>query len=420
MQLASYLPTWLRGKSGPTPMSSATLAQLLSSVFGGGATKSGATVNAETALQVSVVLACVRVIANGVAQVPLRVMRETPDGRSRLPAKGHPLWDVLHRKPNRWQTSFALRETMIIHAALVGDAYAFKNRVGADGRIGELIVIPPNRVRVDVDDATSELRYIVTGRSGAQRALGEGDVWHLRGPSWDGQVGMKTIALAREAIGLAMATEETQANLHAKGVSTSGVYSIEGTLNKEQYQALKDWITKEFGAGAKGAPMILDRNAKWQPTTMTGVDAQHLETRKFQVEEICRAFGVMPIMAGQADKASTYASAEQMFIAHLVHTLTPWYERFEQSADCQLLTDADRADGYYTFLDPAGMLRGALRDTAEYLYRLVSIGTMTRNEARRQLDLNPIEGLDEPLTPINTVTSAQNDPAPTAGAAAAA
>lgn len=400
---------WPFSRKSTTPFSATTLGALLASAFGaGGATKSGASVSVDTALQVSTVLACVRVISEGVAQVPFRVMQESPDGVTRLPAKKHPLWDVLHRKPNRWQTSFGLRESMVLHAALMGNGYAFKSRVGRDRHIAELVLLPSNRVKEDVaDDGT--IRYTVTGKSGQQRVLAEDDVWHLRGPSWDGSTGMKIIALAREAIGLAMAAEETQANLHAKGVRTSGVYSVEGTLNPTQYESLKAWISKEF-AGAAGGPMILDRNAKWTPTTMTGVDAQHLETRKHQVEEICRMFRVMPIMAGQSDKASTYASAEQMFIAHLVHTLTPWYERVEQSADCQLLSAADRAAGYYTFLDPAGMLRGALKDTAEYLYKLISIGAMTRNEGRERLDLNPISGLDEPLTPMNTLTSATNDP----------
>jgi HK97 family phage portal protein len=409
------LPAFLRRKD-ITPMSSATLAQLLAAAFGGGATKSGATVTAETALQVSVVLACVRVIAEGVAQVPFRVMQETPDGRTRLPAKKHPLWDVLHRKPNRWQSSFGLRETIVMHAALTGNGYAFKSRVGAEQRIAELIIIPPHRCKPELADNGTML-YQVKGKDGSTRTLAEDDVWHLRGPSWDGSVGMDVMRLAREAIGLAMMAEETQGNLHAKGVRTTGVYSIEGTLSKDQYEQLKGWVAKEFAGTNGGSPMILDRNAKWQPTTMTGVDAQHLETRAFQVMEICRSLRVMPIMAGHSDKAATYASAEQMFIAHLVHTLTPWYERVEQSADCQLLSDADRAAGYYTFLDPVGMLRGALRDTAEYLYRLVSIGTMTRNEARERLDLNPIEGLDEPLTPANMFTSAENGPA-AAGAAA--
>lgn len=411
MQIANLLPSWLRQQKS-TPMSSATLSQLLAGVFGGGPSKSGATVTVDTALQVSAVLGCTRVIAEGIAQVPFRVMRETTAGTrtTRLPATQHPLYDLLHRKPNPWQTSYGLRETMAYHAALCGNAYAFKNRVGAGGKIAQLIVIPPARCKAEVLASSGELTYTVTGRSGEQRAVRAEDIWHLRGPSWDGLLGMDTLRLAREAIGLAMSTEETQATLHSKGVSTSGVFSIEGTLNKEQYEQLKGWMVKEFGAGGKGAPMILDRNAKWHPTTMTGVDAQHLETRVHQVLEVCRFMRVMPIMVGISDKAATYASAEQMFIAHLVHTLMPWYERFEQSADCDLLTDEDRAQGHYTLLDPSAMLRGALKDTAEYLSKLVERGVLTRNEAREYIDRNPLDGLDEPLTPANLITSAENDP----------
>lgn len=383
-----------------TPYSSTTLGALLASVFGGGATKSGASVNVDTALQVSAVLACVRVIAEGCAQVPFRIMRET--GRKREPARDHPLWDKLHRRPNRWQTSFGLRETMLMHAALTGNAYAFLNRVGDRGdKIAEIIVLDPKRVTT-LAETDGTLTYRVTSRDGSTwRTLTERDVWHFRGPSWDGLIGMNVMHQAREAVGLAMASEETQAKLHASGVRTSGVYSVDGTLNGKQYDDLKAFITKEFAGSNAGSPMILDRNAKWLPTTMSGVDAQHLETRRHQVEEICRVFRVLPIMAGQADKAATYASAEAMFLAHLVHTLLPWFERFEQSADCYLLTDAERAQGYYTHLDPAGLLRGALRDMAEYIYKLVTVGVLTRNDGREMLDRNPIDGLDEPLTPTN-------------------
>lgn len=399
-----------RKSAALTPFSSATLAEMLASVFGGGATKSGATVTPATALQVSVVLACVRVLADGVAQVPFRVMREQlVNGKlSRLPATSHELYPLLYRRPNRWQTSFGLRETMMVHAALMGNAYAFKSRVGREGRLAELVVLPPNRVTPDVAD-NGTITYRVTGRGGQQVELREADVWHWRGPSWDGSVGMEIISLARESIGLAMATEETQAKLHARGVRTSGVYSVEGSLNKEQYGQLKGWIEREFaGAQAVGAPMILDRSAKWQPVTMSGVDAQHLETRRMQVEEVCRMFRVLPAMAMQQDKATTYASAEQMAIWHLVHTLMPWYERIEQSADCHLLSERDVDQGYYTLLDGGGMLRGALKDTAEYLAKLTERGVMTRNEARGYIDLNPLEGLDEPLTPANMLTSATN------------
>jgi HK97 family phage portal protein len=395
-------------------MSSAGLAALLAGVFGGGATKSGATVTAQTALQVTAVLCCVRVLAEGVAQVPWQVMRKTvaTNGRvTRLPATQHPLYRLLWRKPNPWQTSFALRETMTIHAALTGRAYAYKNRVGSDGRIAQLIVLPPDRVRPElVDD--SRIVYHVTGRDGAgMRTLTEDQVWHWRGPSWDGLEGMEIVRIAREAIGLAAAAEETQGQLHAKGVRTTGTYSVDGVLDAKQHETLTAWIMRNFGGSANaGVPLVLDRSAKWSPNRMSGVDAQHLETRRQQVEEICRAFRVLPAMAMQQDKATTYASAEQMAIWHLVHTLMPWYERIEQSADCHLLTDEDLDQGYYTLLDGTGLLRGALKDTAEYISKLVERGVMVRNEARAMLDLNPIDGLDVPLTPANLLTSATNDP----------
>ncbi len=117
----------------------------------------------------------------------------------------------------------------------------------------------------------------------------------------------------------------------------------------------------------------------------------------------------MPIMVCSSDKATTYASAEQMFLAHVVHTLAPWYERIEQAIDCQLLTDEERAQGYYVKHVTQGLLRGALKDTAEYLYRLVNIGIMSRNEARNLLEMNPLDGLDEPLTPANMGIGEQNN-----------
>lgn len=405
-------------KSGLTPFSAASLGELLAGVFGGGATKSGATVTTDSALQVSVVLSCIRVLSEGVAQVPWKLMKVT--GRDRSEARDHPLWDKLHRRPNRWQTSFAFRETMMIHAALTGAAYAFISRVGRDQRIADLVLLDPKRVRVCIADDGTKTYEVRSINLGTNRTLTEADVWYMPGPSWDGITGMEIVKLAREAIGLAMASEETQSQLHAKGVNASGIYSVEGALQKDQYEQLKSWIAREFaGAANSGKPMILDRNAKWLPTRLSGVDAQHLETRKHQVEEVCRMFRVMPIMAGQSDKAATYASAEQMFIAHLVHTLMPWYERIEQSADCYLLTDQERADGYYTLLEPTGMLRGSLKDTSEYITKLTSTGVLTRNEGREMLDRNPIEGLDVPLTPINLLGDPTKDASADAGTQAA-
>lgn len=385
------------GKS--TAYSSASLPALLSAVFGGGATKSGASVTPETALQVTAVLGCVRVLSEGVAQVPFKLMRS--DGRNRLEAREHRLYDVLHRRPNAWMTSFEFRETMMIHAALCGRGYAFINRVGSGNEVAELIPLEPANVR-PIRAADCTLTYAVRGPNGGERIFPAESIWHWRGPSWNGYEGMNITRLAREAIGISMAAEQMHAKLYANGVKPQGLYSVEGTLSPQQYKDLRRWLDDEYGGAENAAKlMILDRNAKFTPTTFSGVDAQHLETRRFQIEEACRPYRVMPIMIGYSDKAATYASAEQMFLAHVVHTLAPWYERIEQSADINLLTDKERAAGYYAKFVTAGLLRGALKDTAEYLGKLVQGGIMVRNEAREKLDLNPIDGLDEPLTPAN-------------------
>lgn len=391
------------------------LPDILSRILGmGRKSKSGATVNRDTALRVSAVFGCVRVISEGVAQVPFKLMQETKSDPKisrhpqRNPASDHPLYDLLHRKPNGWQTSFEFRETLLIHALLAPKgAFVFKNYidVGSRGRrIGELIILDPTRVEVEQHDDWS-ISYKVRGKSGAMQTFPQEAIWHLRGPSWDGFTGMDVLNLAREAIGLAISTEESHAGLHANGVRPSGIYSVDGTLSADQYKALKKWIEDE-GAGAQkaGSVMLLDRNAKFLSQAMNGVDAQHLETRNYQAVEVCRFFRVLPLMIGHSDKTQTFASAEQMFLAHVVHTLMPWYERVQQSADVNLLTDDERAQGYYTKLFETGLLRGAMKDTAEYLYRLTMAGLMERNEGRAKLDLNPLPGLDEPLTPMNMTT----------------
>lgn len=397
------------------------LTDLLSALLRGGAkSKAGPLVNKDTALRVGAVFGCVRVISEGVAQVPFRLMRESRSDVSVHPRRDaageHPLYDLLHRAPNGWQTSYEFRETMVIHAALTGSAFAFKNviDIGTRGpQIAELILLDPGRVKV-IQNADWSLTYRVQGASGETKEFPQEAIWHLRGPSWNGVVGLDVLQLAREAIGLAVATEESHSALHEKGVRPSGTYSVEGTLTPAQYKDLKAWIEKESaGADKAGSVMLLDRNAKFQSLTMTGVDAQHLETRRYQIEEICRFFRVMPIMIGYSDKAATYASAEQMFLAHVVHTLMPWYERIQQSAEVNLLTRAERQAGYYIKLQEAGLLRGAMKDTAEYLYRLTMGGVMERNEARGKLDLNPIEGLDEPLTPTNMTNDPSGAPAGT-------
>ena len=383
----------------PWRKKSASTLDLFREIYGGKLTAAGRTVNVKTALEVSTVFACMRVLGEGVAQVPLKLIRESADGKTRLPAKDHPLYEVLSCRPNSYQTSFEFRETLMWHVGLTGNFFAFKNIVF--GKLKELIPFDPGCMKV-MRANDGSLSYEVTATNGSKQIFPAEAIWHVRGPSWNSWMGIEAVTVAREAIGLAMATEEQHARMHKNGVRASGVYSVESTLTGQQYEDLKKWIDKEMaGVENTGKAMVLDRGAKWLSTSMTGIDSQHLETRKHQIEEICRFFRIMPIMVGYSDKAATYASAEQMFLAHVVHTLSPWYQRLEQSIDANLLTPKDRAGGLYSQFVEEGLLRGDSKSTAEFLTKLTTNGVMTRNEARGKLDLNPIDGLDEPLTPSN-------------------
>ena len=360
---------------------------LFRQIYGGRITSSGRTVNVGTAIEVSAVFACCRVIGEGIAQVPLKLMQESPDGKSRLPAKGTRLYDLLSFRPNRWQTSFEYRETLAWHVVLTGNHFSFINRMG--GQIVELFPFEPGTVRTIRED-NGDLNYEVSSPNGGTRIFPQESIWHVRGPSWNSWYGLEPVKLAREAIGLAMATETAAASLHKNGVRPTGVYSIEGVMKDGQYKELSDWIDAHLAGGENtGRPMILDRAAKWQSTQMTGIDAQTLEMRRFQVEEICRFARVNPIMVFAESKNTTYASAEQQFLAHVVHCLAPWYQRLEQSIDANLLTEKERAAGFYSNFVEEGLLRGSMADTATYLLGMVNGGLMHPNEARAKLDLNP-------------------------------
>jgi HK97 family phage portal protein len=185
--------------------------------------------------------------------------------------------------------------------------------------------------------------------------------------------------------------------LHKNGVHTNGVYSVDGVLDASQHNKLVDWL-KNMAAADPGAPMVLDRSAKWVQTQMSGVDAQHLETRRMQVEEICRAFGVFPIMAMHSDKAATFASSEAFFAAHVKHTLAPWHAAWTQRLDEMLL---DGSGPLWAEFDTRYLLAGSMKDRAAWARTMTEMGIYTRNEIRDEEGKDPLPGLDEPLTPLN-------------------
>lgn len=382
--------------------------QMWADFFGGyAASKTGIAVNWKSALSVTTVLACARVRADGLATVPWKLYQRTEEkgGRAgRKEARNVPLYDLLATAPNEWMTSLEFRETMSFHVDLIGNAYAFKNVVGDE--IVELILLDPSRVASKQEDDYS-MTYTLTGLDGSQRKLTREHIWHIKGPSWDTVEGLNIVQFAREAIGLALATEESHANFHRNGARPSGVLAVEPAVGEASLVKLAAWVRRHFGGTQNaGKIMVVDRAAKFTPVQMSGVDAQHIETRKFQVERICEVMRVMPIMIGfSGDKNQTFASAEQMFLSHLIHCVRPIHRRVGGSADLHLLTKAQRRQGFYTGFVDADFLSPAMKDKGEYNKTALggggSPGWVTVNEVRGWDEMPPVEGGDSLFVPAN-------------------
>ena len=386
-------------------------------IYGTRTSKTGLTVTLNDALRCAAAMACARVIANGISQVPLKLFQEDANG-GKTAAREHPLYRLLHRKPNPWQTSFEFRETLSLHLAFTGRAYVYKSIVR--GRIRELIPFEPGAVRTELAEDGYSIIYKVTGKKGAVSIFDESAIWHLKGPSWSGWEGLDAMDLAREAVALSISTETQHANTFKNGVRPSGVYSVEGNLGPEQHKALRKFLADNYAGENQGLPMVIDRGAKWLQSAMSGIDSQHLETRKHQVQEVCRAMGVMPRMVFGDDKTQAFASVEALYQAHVAHTLAPWWARIEQSIDCNLLTDRDSENGIYARFVGNGLLRGSMKDRAEYFAKALGSGGspawMTQDEVRDLEELNPMGGdaaqLPKPTNVVpRTDDSIQQEPA---------
>lgn len=372
----------------------------------GGGSVAGVAVTEKTALQVSTVLACVKVIADGCATPKLNVFREKPDGTREL-AANIPEFRLLSRRPNDWQTSFEWRRQMTMHAALTGSGLSIKVR-GDNRRVRELIPVEPGRWDVR-RISRYELSYRCWDQFGLIGEFTPDDVFVLNGVQWDWCSSMNAVTLARQAVGLAMATEKSQSSMHANGLRAGGTYSVDGNLNDEQHARLTRWLKERSGPDKAGAPLVMDRGAKWQNTAITGVDAQHVETRRLQIEEVCRVYGVFPIMVGHSDKTSTFASSEAFFAAHLKHTLAPWHKAWNDRLDEFLL---DGSGPLFTEFDTRYLTAGSMVDRAQWTRTMIEMGIYSPNEIRDYDGLDPREGGDDYLTPMNMSKGQPTPPAP--------
>lgn len=361
----------------------------------GGGRVAGVTVNEKTALQVMTVLACVRVIADGCATPRLRVFREKADG-TRERATNIPEYRLLERRPNEWQTSFRWRRMMTLHAALTGAGLSIKVK-GDNRRVQELIPVVPGSWTCE-KRGRYDLVYRCWDEWGLIGEFKPDEVFVLHGLQWDWARKLDAVKLAAQAIGLAIATERSQIKLHENGLRPSGTYTFDGTLTDEQHTRLTKRLAKMAGTDNTGIPLVLDRAAKWFNTAITSVDAQHNETRRTQIEEICRGYGVFPIMVGHSDKTATFASSEAFFSAHLIHTLAPWHVNWKQECDEMLL---DGSGPLEVDFDTRYMVAGAMKDQAVYARTAIEMGLLSPNEWRDMVGLDPRTGGDTYLTPMN-------------------
>lgn len=357
-------------------------------------TSTGRTVSEWSAVDVGAVYACAKIIAEDVAKMPVRVMRDTYDAngvRRQVVARDHWAHKLLSRRPNSWQTPFEFWEGMVFSAVLGNGGLAVIVRDG-QGRPRELLPIPIGSWTVE-QLPDYELRYRVDYADKTHGYFRARDVFVIRGPSMDGFQALPAVRQAREAIGLSIALEKQQAALADNSGRPSGVLSFENPVKPETQDKIRDTYKTKFGPGGSGGLMILDGGAKFHSMTMSMVDAQYIESRRLQIEEICRFFRVHPTKVMQYDKAATFASQEQHSRAHVVDTLMPWIKRAEQAAQRDILGTSD--EQHRVDFDERALLRGDHKDQADYYTKALGAGGqpgwMSVNDVRRERDMNPID-----------------------------
>ncbi|WFF71847.1 phage portal protein [Proteiniclasticum sp. QWL-01] len=349
-------------------------------LFGG--TTSGKVVNERTAMQTSAVYACVRILAESVAGLPLHVYERTANG-SKSTKPSHPLYRLLHDEPNREMTSFVFRETLMSHLLLWGNAYA---QIIRDGRGFPFAIYPllPDRMAVDRNES-GELVYTYQSDKGHIKLRRE-NVLHIPGLGFDGLIGYSPIAMAKNAVGLALATEDYGAAFFANGANPGGVLEHPGVIKPEQADRLRESWQSQFGGANAHKVAVLEEGLKFHQMSIPPEQAQFLETRKFQTNEIARIFRVPPHMVGDLEKSS-FSNIEQQSLEFVKYTLDPWVVRWEQSLQQALILPSEKATIFIKFnLD--GLLRGDYQSRMQGYSTGIQNGFMSVNDVRGLEDMN--------------------------------
>lgn len=364
----------------------------------------GVPVNFTAVMRIAAALACVRVLSETMAYLPLQAF-EWINEHDRQLARYHELNEKLGYQPNDWQTSFEYREMVMGHVILRGNAYS-RILFQPNGDIDQLIPLHPDRVRPE-QLSNRRMVYHWTPLGAPRQTFLQEEIFHLRGFSDDGIVGLAQLNLGRDVFGTAIATEQYGGNMFRNGAQLGGILKKKtpGAWTKEAKQALTEGLRKFTGSGNSFKTMLLEEDLDWTQVGMRARDAEFLASRKFSVIEICRMFRVPPHLIQDLER-STFSNIEHQSLEFVVYTLGPWLKRWEQAIRRDLIVGSDRLR-YFVEFNVDGLLRGDIVSRYTAYGIAIEKGFKTRNEVRRSENLNPIDGLDTPLRPLNMGNGAE-------------
>jgi len=354
-------------------------------------TSKGIFVNEQTAMTFSAVWSCIRVLSETLGTCNLHLFQKTSDGKRRR-ATENPLYDVVHNVafPGR-QTAYYYKLTSMVHVLLAGNSYA-QIIYGDRGEIAALNLLPPHCVTAKVNRKTGYMTYRVTLADGQQVVLLHDEVLHIPGLGYDGYKGYSPIEMARRAIALGLSASDFGENFFANGANPSGILIHPEELSQEAKDRLKaDFDEKYAGNNNSGKTMVLEEGLKYQQMSIAPEEAQFIETRKFQIEEIARIYRV-PLHLIQSLDQATNNNIEHQSLEFIQYSMMPWFRTYEQQMNMQLLTPQERGDGYYFEFDILSMLRGDNAGRAQMAQKMFMNASLSPNEWRGMENMPPMEG----------------------------
>ena len=389
---------WLMLQNRPKPETPTVTDNVRDSgqIFYFGKSDSGEVVNERSAMQIATVYACVRLLAESVAGLPLHLYQYTDEAeKEKIRARDHPLYRLLYRQPNPEMTSFSFRETMMTHLLLWGNAYAQIIRDGRNNILG-LYPLQPDQMEVD-RDKQGRIIYIynaytddVPDLQNKTYVFRADEIFHIPGLGFNGLIGFSPIAMMKNALGTAIAVEKYGSAFFKNGAQPAGVLEHPGTL-KNPERIRENWSDVYGGPQNAHKVAVLEEGMSYKPISLPPEDSQFLSTRQFGVNEICRIFRVPPHMVQDLSHA-TFSNIEHQSIDYVVYTLTPWLSRFEQAITKDLLLPSEQ-DTFFPRFNVDGLLRGDYASRSSGYASGISNGYLSPNDVRRleNMDLIPPE-----------------------------